>query len=457
MRHLRIAFSCTIAMIAVVLAPAAAGALTIRVSEPRVVPHLDATGVVWGEERPDGLHVRAADAGGKPRALGLVAALAGRSAFDLAVGGGGVAVSRIGWPSSTVPVAPDRYSVALLSRPPLIDCAAPAAFLSIAAPPIAGDGVTLVSPGAGCRGDAVLVRTPGVPDRTVAEPGPVVELRVDGDWLAAIVDVGRAGWLVVHDLRTQREAYRVALRPPSFAAGSTPDYAIDVDRDGTAVVGEPNLIAIVDGALAIGPGCELWWASPADPRQHVLPLRGCATVGLHDGVLALALRRGPLTALTVTDLAATRQVTVRRAAAIDAIDLAGDRVAWREQSCREKTYVRTSPLRAEAAGRRSGCVIRVLGRGPLRMAGDGGVRVAVECPEGCVGAIFALRCGGQRCIARPVDVRLAARGRTAVRLVLTARARRLARRGGLRATIKTYTALGPNVVVERAIVARRAG
>jgi hypothetical protein len=68
---------------------------------------------------------------------------------------------------------------------------------------------------------------------------------------AATVTVGGAGSLVV--LRTRREAYRVALTPPSFAIGSTPHHAFDVDRDGTAIVGEPNLVALDSDCVVPGP------------------------------------------------------------------------------------------------------------------------------------------------------------------------------------------------------------
>ena len=452
MKRLRVALPCTIALLVASPAPAAHG-LTVRVAQSQVAPHLAGERVVWGEQDDRRLRVLAADEAGERATLGVVPVPAGRNAFDLAIGGGGVAISRTGWPASTIAVEPDRYSVELLNGAPLIDCRPPTGFLSIAAPAIAGDGVTLVSPGAGCRGDAVLVRTPGVLDRNVVEPGPVANLRVDGDWLAAIVVIGRDGWLVVHDLRTQREAYRVALRPPSFAVGGTPQYALDVDRDGVAVVGEPNLITVVNGAIAPGRGCELWWASPAEPRPHVVPIAGCATVALHDGVLALALREQPLQSLMTTNLAATQRTTVRRAAEIGDLDLAAGRVAWREQSCRLKTYIRTAPLRAESPRRRTGCVIRVLSRGPLRMDARGAIRVAVDCPEGCDGIVFALRCEGRRCIPEAVDVRLAAGTRKLLRLVLTPRAQRLVRRGPVRATIKTFAGHGATVAVQRTIVA----
>lgn len=441
--------------VAVAASPSAAHALSVRVGGQLIGPRVAGALVVWGEQDGGALRVHAANAAGVQQELGAVRALPGRNAFDLAIGGGGVTVSRVSWPSSSLPVAPDRYRVAVVGGVPWIDCAAPESFLSIARPRLAGDGATVVSPGAGCRGDAVLVRTPGAPDRTVVEPGPVVDLRVDGDWLAATVDVGGAGWLIVHDLRTQAEAYRLALSAPSFAFGSTPPYALDIDRDGTAILGEPTPVVLASGAIAPGSDCTLWWTSPAEPSRHELPFADCASVRLRDGVLLVTRRDGPVTALVATTLAATGTRTIRRAPRIGDIDFSGDAAAWSEQNCLEATYVRTGDLRAQTRGRPSGCVIRVLGRGPLSMDARGGVRLMVQCPDGCNGAVNALRCGHQRCISKPVSVRLAAGRRTAVRLALTPRTRRLVRGGAITATLKSFATLGPTRVVERRIVARR--
>ncbi len=446
-------------LVTVVLAatalPSVAHALSVRATKPLHGPRLDGSRVVWGEEQRDrSLRVRSADQAGTRTELGMVSALPGRSAFDLAVGGGGVAVARVGWPVSTNPVPPNRYIVGIVGAVPFIDCTAPSSFLTIAAPRIAGDGVTLAGPGAGCRGDAVLVRTPGVPDRTIAEPGPVVDLRVTGDWLAATVSIGGTGWVVVHDLRTQREAYRMALTPPSFGYGSTPLYSFDVDRDGTVAVGEPRLIGLNAGSVVPGPGCELWWASPAEPRRHAVPVAACSNVRLRNGVLLFTRQDGPVTALVATTPAGAAPITIRWAPSIGGVDVFADRLAYSDQSCLGTTVIRTGRLQPAMGRRPTGCVIRVVSRGPLRMDTRGRVPVTVECPNGCDGALHALRCAHQRCVAEPAPVRLAAGRRTVVRLRLTDRARRLVRRGGTTATIKTFASLGPTRAVQRRIVAR---
>ena len=89
------------------------------------------------------------------------------------------------------------------------------------------------------------------------------------------------------------------------------------------------------------------------------------------------------------------------------------------------------------------------------MDSRGRVRVQVDCPNGCVGQLHALRCNHRRCIPRPVAVRLAHAERKTVTLRLTAQARRLVRRHPVKALLKTYTSLGPGRAVMRTIVARR--
>ncbi len=437
--------------------PAAAQAITVRVPDS-TVGHLRGDRLVWGQEDHGRFLVKEADAAGKRRNLGSVDLLAGRSVFDLAIGGDGVFAARTTYPESFAERA-ERYTVTALGGSALIDCAPPISGFEasdVYDRRIAGDGTTVVSPGAGCRGDAVLVRSPGVPDRFVLEPGAVVDQRVDGDWLAAIVDIDRAAVLVVSDLRTQRESYRIPLTAqegvPSFGPNAP---VMDVDRDGTAVVGEPRVVRKVDGHAADGLGCRLWWASPADPRPHDLRLARCAEVALHDGVLALTLRDGPQSALITTDLAQRPRTTVRRAPSITAVDLASGRVAWSEQSCRLASYVRTAPLRPERDRKTPGCVVRVLDRGPLRMDARGRVRVRVACPNGCVGTLYVLRCNHRGCIPRVVDFRLAHGGRRTIVLHLTAQTRRLVLRHPRKVLIKTDARLGPaGQSVVRTIVAR---
>jgi len=448
----------TLIVLACMTLPSAAQTITVRVPSQSVTGHLAGDLVVWGEAGNGRLRVRAADTAGARSELGSVDLLPGRSVADLAVGGGGVFIARTSYDAAPGQNRTDRYTLAPLGGPPLIDCAPPTNGFDPRLAydrRIAGDGTTIVSPGAGCRGDAIIARAPGVPDRYVLEPGSVVDQRVDGDWLAAIVDIERAAFVVVHDLRTQREAYRIALSSPSFNAGSAPQYVFDIDRDGTVVVGEPRLLAIARGSFVTGPGCRLWWASPAAPQPHDLALKGCASVALHGGVLALALRDGPQAALVATNLAGTPQIAVRRAPQINAIELGGGRVAWTERSCREANYLRTAPLRAERDRHSPGCVIRVRSRGPLRMDSRGRVRLQVDCPSGCVGHLYALRCNHRGCIPRPVAVRLAHAKRRTVTLRLTAQARRLVRRHPVKVLLKTYTGLGPGRDVMRTIIARR--
>jgi len=96
----RITVSWVGAVAAVVVAAAAtassAHAVAVRATGQVVGPHLSGTRVVWGEqERGGALRVHAADAAGARKELGVISALPGPGAFDLAVGGGGVAVSRV--------------------------------------------------------------------------------------------------------------------------------------------------------------------------------------------------------------------------------------------------------------------------------------------------------------------------------------------------------------------------
>ena len=110
---------CWVAALALSLAAMAgsADAVAVRAAGEVLGPHLQGARVVWGEQERGALRARAADAGGARQELGVVAAQPGRSAFGLALGGGGVAVSRASWRSARLPGPPDRYAVALLGAP----------------------------------------------------------------------------------------------------------------------------------------------------------------------------------------------------------------------------------------------------------------------------------------------------------------------------------------------------
>ena len=164
----------TLIVLACLALPSVAQAITVRVPSRFVSGHMAGDLLVWGEPGKGRLRVR-----GRrrrcPQRAGQRPPAARSQVADLAVGGAGVFVARTSYGAEPDQSRADRYTLAPLGGPGLIDCAPPTnGFDPLLAYDrrIAGDGTTVVAPAPAVAATRSSPAPPACPIATCSSPVP---------------------------------------------------------------------------------------------------------------------------------------------------------------------------------------------------------------------------------------------------------------------------------------------
>jgi hypothetical protein len=225
---------------------------------------------------------------------------------------------------------------------------------------------------------------------------------LSGPYLAASANPAGAGrhghLLIVYDLRSQKELYRVE------AAEDLTAFALQAD--GKVAVVEPTA-----DAGASPPDCgpfTLAWASPADPVLHQMGTNMCADVRpwmAHDTIVARHATVPGATIQTSNDASPTEMVALHidSGAQTQLAHPAGDvhyfdggRIGIQFPLCFGTELVLQDLASLSASPHSPGepCVARLVGSRRVRVTAKRFVPVSLVCPRGCPGGLLRLRVAG---------------------------------------------------------------
>ena len=309
------------------------------------------------------------------------------------------------------------------------------------------NGTLLVGRDAGCRYAVYDLAQSSEPQFEL--PVNIRAPRVAGRYLAWLEGPEEASFastsdIIVFDTSGQRALYRVPAN-----AMSGPVRGLDVQEDGKVA-----LVYLAQGARG-GVTSKVGWASPEDPRLHVLPLapRSVYSIRLADDQIGFVRGESSFAngQIGVADLAGSSKLLaspVEGDTMVERFDFDGRRLTWVQPGC-TNAIVRTMEVTdaPEVRGPRSGCRLRFAR--PPRPVGHGRVLVALDCRGfhgGCATRRVLLRGrlrSGQRITTLGVGTERFNESRLLVTLRAAAR-EALRRRGYLRvrATARIIDATG---------------